>query len=120
MVTLKCVKKREAESYFDVNPQADATLGMGELCHLMPMHLIWGAQSTFMYVFSSCQLIIVRDRGTYFGLVLFHLRPDCVRERTEGILKGHRTASVTRIKEAGHMVKMIILGVGCSLITNAL
>lgn len=49
-VALKCDKKREAESFPDVDPFFEGTLKVGELCHTLPVHAIWGTRDDLVCV----------------------------------------------------------------------
>lgn len=49
-VTLKCDKKQEAASYPDVDGHFEATTELARICHVVPVHIIWGGSSDLVCV----------------------------------------------------------------------
>ncbi|KAF7784898.1 hypothetical protein Agabi119p4_1063 [Agaricus bisporus var. burnettii] len=78
-VTLKCDKKREAESFPDVDPSFEGILRVGELCHNLPVHAIWGTRNDLV--------------------------PDFIKESLNDTSQGRRMASVTKVEDCGHMAR---------------
>ncbi|KIM38284.1 hypothetical protein M413DRAFT_448020 [Hebeloma cylindrosporum] len=77
-VALKCDRKQEAISYPDVEPHFEGALHLGRVCHTLPIHLIWGARNDFV--------------------------PDFIRDSLSDAKEGRIVASVTKVKDAGHLV----------------
>jgi hypothetical protein len=44
-VTLKCNRKLEAASYPDVEPHFEGAIQLGNICHFISTHLIWGTRN---------------------------------------------------------------------------
>lgn len=51
-VSLKCDRKQESISYPDVEPHFEGALQLGRICHMLPIHLIWGSRNDLVYVCS--------------------------------------------------------------------
>jgi len=76
--TLKCDKKQEAISYPDVEPHFEGSLQLGRICHLLPIHIIWGAPGDLM--------------------------PESIQNSLSDASEGRIVASVTRVEKAGHLI----------------
>lgn len=48
-VHLKCDPGQEAVSYTDVEPHFEGALGLGQVCHLFPVQLIWGIHNDLVW-----------------------------------------------------------------------
>jgi len=77
-VALKCDKNQEAIIYPDVEPHFEAPIQLSRICHLLPIHIIWGAPNDLM--------------------------PEYIQSSVSDISEGRIMASVTRVNQAGHMV----------------
>ncbi|KIM35057.1 hypothetical protein M413DRAFT_449910 [Hebeloma cylindrosporum] len=77
-VSLKWDRKQEAISYSDVEPHFEGALHLGQICHTVPIHLMWGARKDFV--------------------------PDFIRDSLSDATEGRIVASVTKVKNAGHLV----------------
>ncbi|KDR86137.1 hypothetical protein GALMADRAFT_235372 [Galerina marginata CBS 339.88] len=77
-VTLKCDRRHEAASYPDVEPHYEGALQLGRVCHALPIHLVWGTRNDLVHEF--------------------------IQDSLSDPSQGRIVASVSRIKDAGHMV----------------
>ncbi|KAF9449728.1 alpha/beta-hydrolase [Macrolepiota fuliginosa MF-IS2] len=77
-VGLKCDKKHEAEGFPDVDPHFEGIIRLSELCHALPVHVVWGTRN---------------DRV-----------PEFIQDSLSDVAEGRPTASVTKVKRCGHMI----------------
>lgn len=105
-VTLKCERKMEAVSYPDTEPHFEAAIQLCNVCHAIPIHLIWGTRNDLV--------------------------PEFIQDSLADVTEGRIVASVTKIKQAGHMVVqeqpdalakaisdiLVRIGPGCQIIAD--
>ncbi|KAJ2930323.1 hypothetical protein H1R20_g6773, partial [Candolleomyces eurysporus] len=77
-VTLKWTREQEAASYPDTKPHQESAIYLSQVCKVIPVHLVWGERIEFM--------------------------PEYLRDSLSDTSDGMNVASVSYVKDAGHMV----------------
>ncbi|PPQ92478.1 hypothetical protein CVT25_010423 [Psilocybe cyanescens] len=91
-VNLKWDRKQEAISYADIEPHFEGALQLGRVCHSVPIHVIWGTRNDLV--------------------------PEFIQDSLSDVSEGRVVASVTKVKNAGHMASCSYLSTPAQLLTR--
>ena len=88
-MTLKCERKMEAVSYPDTEPHFEAAIQLGNVCHTIPIHLIWGTRNDLVYVLRLLLMSSLANKGQpgiYPGLVsgCYRRSDSCICDEDQG------------------------------------